>query len=355
MVSVGAAVIDTVPGIRPGWDLCLALIEGACVGLFTVEYAARVWVAVEDRAGRYDQPIRGRLRYMATPMAIIDLLAILPTYLTVLLPGDFLLLRTLRILRILKITRYSPALATFEIVLVNERRSLAAATTILGVALLLAAGAMHHIEGRVQPEAFGSIPASMWWAIVTLTTVGYGDVVPVTPLGRIVGGLCAVIGLGMFALPTAILGAGFAHEIQKRNFAATAAMVARVPLFRHLRPPQLAELTALLRPRTLPPRYTVIRRGEHPESMFFIDDGRVVVRHQDRRITLSAGSFFGEMALLEGRPRQVSIITLTSCRLLELQASDFHRLLAGDPQLRQTIMNEVRRRTEPMPLPGEEP
>jgi CRP-like cAMP-binding protein len=107
----------------------------------------------------------------------------------------------------------------------------------------------------------------------------------------------------------------------------------------------------------LPPRYTVIRRGEHPESMFFIDDGRVVVRHQDRRITLSAGSFFGEMALLEGRPRQVSIITLTSCRLLELQAGDFHRLLAGDPKLRETILDEVRRRSGagPAPSAGEEP
>jgi voltage-gated potassium channel len=282
---------------------------------------------------------------MATPMALIDLLAILPTWLAFLLPGDFLLLRTLRILRVLKITRYSPALATFELVLVNERRSLLAAATILGVALLLAAGALHHLEGTIQPEAFGSIPAAMWWAIVTLTTVGYGDVVPITTAGRVVGGLTAVIGLGMFALPTAILGAGFAQEIQKRSFATTAAMVARVPLFRHLPPAQLAELTALLRPRALPSRYTVIRRGEHPDSVYFIDDGRVVIRHKDRRLVLGPGSFFGEIDLIEGRPRQVSIITLTSCRLLELRAGDFHRLLAGDPQLRHSILEEVRQRT----------
>ena len=150
----------------------------------------------------------------------------------------------------------------------------------------------------------------------------------------------------MFALPTAILGAGFAHELQKRSFAATAAMVARVPLFRHLPPAQLAELTALLRPRVLPSRYTVIRRGEHPDAVYFIDEGRVVSRQKDRRIAIGAGSFFGEMALLEGRPRQVSIITLTSCRLLELRAGDFHRLLAGDPRLRHIILEEVRRRSE---------
>jgi voltage-gated potassium channel len=345
LVSVVVAVLDSVPEIARDWGTLLIAVEILCVALFTAEYGLRNWSCVEDRAGRYGHPVRGRLRYMATPMALIDLLAILPTWLAFLLPGDFLLLRTLRILRVLKITRYSPALATFELVLVNERRSLLAAATILGVALLLAAGALHHLEGTIQPEAFGSIPAAMWWAIVTLTTVGYGDVVPITTAGRVVGGLTAVIGLGMFALPTAILGAGFAQEIQKRSFATTAAMVARVPLFRHLPPAQLAELTALLRPRALPSRYTVIRRGEHPDSVYFIDDGRVVIRHKDRRLVLGPGSFFGEIDLIEGRPRQVSIITLTSCRLLELRAGDFHRLLAGDPQLRHSILEEVRQRT----------
>jgi voltage-gated potassium channel len=353
--SVIATVLESVPEIARYWDGVLGAIEILCVGLFTVEYGMRVWASVEDRAGRYEQPFWGRLRYMATPMALIDLLAILPTWLAFVLPGDFLLLRTLRILRVLKITRYSPALATFEIVLVNERRSLVAAATILAVALLLAAGTLHHLEGEVQPEAFGSIPDAMWWAIVTLTTVGYGDVVPVTTAGRIAGGLTAVIGLGMFALPTAILGAGFAHEVQKRSFVATAAMVARVPLFRHLPPSQLAELTTLLRPRMLPSRYTVIRRGEHPDAVYFIDEGRVVIRYKDRRIVLGTGAFFGEMALLEGRPGQVSIITLTSCRLLELRAGDFHRLLVGDPQLRHTILEEVRRRSEfgDAPTPAE--
>lgn len=344
VLSALAAILDTVPAIRAGWGQALRAVEYGCIGLFTLEYAIRVWVAVEDRAGRYENPLLGRLRYMATPMALIDLLAILPSYLALVLPADLILLRTLRILRILKITRYSPALATFEVVLVNERRSLAAAGTILAVALVLAAGALHHVEGRVQPEAFGSIPAAMWWAISTLTTVGYGDVVPITPLGRVLAGLVAVLGIGMFALPTAILGAGFAYEINKRNFATTAAMVARVPLFRHLGPAQLAELTALLRPRRLPPRYTVMRRGEHPDAMYFIDEGQVVVRHPDRRFILGQGSFFGEVSLLEGRPRQVSIITLTTCRLLELQASDFHRLLSGDTALRRTIVDEAARR-----------
>jgi voltage-gated potassium channel len=344
LLSVAVAVLDTVQSVRAEWLGWLRAAEFACVGLFTLEYAARIWCAVEDRAGRYEHPVRGRLRYALTPLAIVDLLAIVPFYLALLIPVDFVLLRTLRLLRVLKITRYSPAMATIELVIVNERRSLYAAATLLGTALLLASGLMYHAERAAQPEAFGSIPAAMWWAIATLTTVGYGDVAPITPLGRVIAGLVAVVGVMTFALPTAILGAGFLQEFQKRNFAAAAAMVARAPLFRHLGPPQLAELTALLRPRTLPPRYTVTRQGEHGHAMYFIDEGQVVVRTGGRHVELGPGSFFGELALLEGRPHGATVITLTACRLLELSAGDLHRLLAGDGQFRAAILGEADRR-----------
>jgi voltage-gated potassium channel len=344
LLGVAVAVLDTVEPIRAEWAPWLAATETACVALFTIEYAARIWCAVEDRAGRYEHPVRGRLRYALTPMAIIDLLAVLPHYLTLLLPLDLVLLRTLRLLRVLKITRHSPAAAMIELVIVNQRRSLLAAAAVLGVVLLLASGLMYHAERAAQPDAFGSIPAAMWWAVATLTTVGYGDVTPVTPLGRVIAGVAATLGIAMFALPTAILGAGFLQEVQKRDFAAAAAMVARAPLFRHLDPPQLAELTALLRPRSLPPRYTVTRPGEHGDAMYFIDEGEVVVRARGGRHVLGPGSFFGELALLEGRPRSATVTTLTACRLLELGAGDFHRLLAGDERLRAALVGEARRR-----------
>lgn len=344
VLSVAVAIIDTMPAMDRAAGTWLRAIEHLCVAVFTVEYALRVWTAVEDRAGRYADPLWGRLRYMATPMAIIDLIAILPYFVGLLLPVDLVMLRALRVLRILKVTRYSRALATFEVVLVNERRSLMAAASIMAIALLLASALLYHAERDAQPDAFGSIPAAMWYAVITLTAVGYGDVVPITPLGRVIGGLTAVTGILMLALPTAILGAGFTQEIQKRNFATTAAMVSRVPLFRHLAPPQLAELTSLLRPRVLPARYTVMRVGDHPDYMYFVDEGRVVLRYKDRRIELGPGASFGEMALLEGTPRQITIVTLSSCRLLELHASDLHRLLGADPTLRKTLLDEARRR-----------
>lgn len=348
-------VVDSVESWAAWIGPALATAERAFMLLFTLEYALRLWVAVEDRAGRYGHPILGRLRWAATPSALVDLVAVLPFWLAPLLPADLFLLRLLRLLRILKVVRLSPALATFRVVLHAQRRQLAAVGLLLAILLLLLAGAMHAIEGPVQPEAFGSIPKALYWAVVTLATIGYGDVVPVTPLGRLVASGAALLSLATIAFPTAILGAGFVRELQQQDFLARANMVARVPLFRHLPPAQLAEITALLRQRNLPPRYTVVRRGEHPEAMYFIDQGRVVMRAGERRVVLGPGSFFGELALLEGRPREATVVTLTACRLLELDANDFHRLIGGDPELRRNLLAEARERARTIghPLPGE--
>lgn len=348
-------VVDSVESWAARIGPALAALEFAFMSLFALEYALRLWVAVEDRAGSYGHPITGRLRWAVTPSALVDLVAVLPFWLAPLLPADLFLLRLLRLLRILKIVRLSPALATFQVVLHAQRRQLAAVGLLLAILLLLLAGAMHAIESPVQPEAFGSIPEALYWAVVTVATVGYGDVVPVTPLGRLVAGGAALLSLATIAFPTAILGAGFVREMQQQDFLARANMVARVPLFRHLPPAQLAEITALLHQRNLPPRYTVIRRGEHPEAMYFIDQGRVVMRAGERRVVLGPGSFFGELALLEGRPREATVVTLTACRLLELDASDFHRLIGGDPDLRRNLLAEARERARTIghPLPGE--
>ncbi len=184
--------------------------------VFSIEYALRLWSAPEDP--RLKSKTMPRLRYMFTPMAVVDLLAILPFYLSLVLPIDLRVLRALRLLRVFKLTRYSSAMNMLLAVMREEASVLFAAFFLLFVLLILAASGAYLFEHQVQPEVFGSIPQSMWWAVVTLTTLGYGDVVPMTTGGRIFGGVVTIIGLGMAALPAGILASGFAeHMHQRRN------------------------------------------------------------------------------------------------------------------------------------------
>lgn len=280
----------------------------------------------------------GRLSYACGPFAIIDLMAILPFYLALILPGfDLRLLRALRLLRLFKLARYSPALASLWRVLVDERRALAAAFIIVLFLLTASATAIYHVERTLQPEAFGSIPAAMWWAVATLTTVGYGDVVPVTDLGRMIGGLVMVFGLAMFALPIAIIASGFSSEIHRHDFVVTWGMVARVPLFARLDALSVSRITNLLHSRVVTPGMEIVRRGEPAKAMYFIASGEVEVDLLQGSQRLRDGEFFGEMALLQHSERVATVRAVTRCRLLVLDIGDFHQLVAADGDLREAI------------------
>ena len=187
------------------------------VMVFTVEYLARVWSCPDVSGGKYTDNWRGRLRYMISPMALIDLIAIAPFYFSLLIGVDLRFLRVIRLMRIFKLTRYSPAFRVLLSVLQKEAAALGAAFYVLLMLLVIASSGIYLIEQELQPEAFASIPAAMWWALATLTTVGYGDVVPITPLGKFFGGCISIIGMGMVALPAAILASGFADELRFRR------------------------------------------------------------------------------------------------------------------------------------------
>ncbi len=195
-----------------GW---LLAFERLSVMLFTLEYAARVWAAVE--APRHRRPLLGRLRYMLTPLALIDLVAILPFYLAFLLPLDLRFMRVFRLVLIFKLTRYQVSMSLLARVLRNEAGPIAAAVFVLAMLLMVAASFAWLAEHEAQPEVFASILDALWWAVVTMTTVGYGDMVPITPLGRLLGGLIAVIGLGMVALPAGLLASGFSEQLHHRR------------------------------------------------------------------------------------------------------------------------------------------
>ena len=214
LLNAAAVVAASVQSLGSQYALLFRGFEIFSVAIFSVEYVLRVWTCVEDP--RYSHPIKGRMRYILTPLAFIDLLAILPFYLSF-ITTDLRILRILRIFRLLrmaKIARYSQTLQIFGRVLVATRTQLLLTLILMAVLLLLSSSLMYAVEQQAQPEAFSSIPAAMWWAIATLTTVGYGDIYPVTAWGKFLAALISIFGIGMFALPTGVLGAAFLEEIR---------------------------------------------------------------------------------------------------------------------------------------------
>lgn len=218
VINVVAVVLESVAALRVRWSGVFSMIETVSLVVFSAEYLLRVWSIVDNRWHQeYQRPFLGRLRFMLTPLAIIDLLAVAPFWLSMFFPVDLRFLRIMRLLRVLKLTRYSAATNLLFKVLRDEARVIGAAMFILFVILVVTASATYMAENAVQPEAFGNIPQAMWWAIVTVTTVGYGDVVPITPLGKLFGSVLGFVGVGMVALPAGILASGFSNALHRRR------------------------------------------------------------------------------------------------------------------------------------------
>lgn len=337
VANVAAIVLETVQSIAASYGELFFLFEIVSVAIFTVEYLLRVWACTANTAEGFGHPIAGRIRYILTPLAIIDLLAFIPFYLSAFIGVDLRLLRLFRLLRLLKLTRYSPALAILLAVARNQGRALTAAGLVLAMALIFTSSVVYVLEREAQPEVFSSIPAAMWWALATLTTVGFGDVTPITPLGKLFGGLTMIMGIGMLALPTGVIATGFAQEIRRRDFVVNWRLVSKVPLFINLDAAQIAEIVQLLTPLVVPPNHAIVRLGEEADSMFFIVSGRVEVDVGPTPLFLEAGEFFGEIGLLENRPRIASVIALSDCQLLELKSEDLWHLLDRHPSLNDDL------------------
>ena len=210
-----AVILESIKSWAIPYRSYFLAFEVFTVGVFTVEYILRLWSCVERE--KTQDPLSSRLRYAVTPLAIIDLLAILPSYLSLFLGADLRILRTLRLLRIFKFTRYSAALTLMIAVFRKEAGAFGATLFILLVILVMASTGIYMVERDAQPQAFGSIPAAMWWAVATLTTVGYGDVTPITPLGKFFGACVTITGVGMVALPSGLLASGFSEELRLRR------------------------------------------------------------------------------------------------------------------------------------------
>ncbi len=217
LLNVVANVVESVPEIGQAYMPWFHGFELFSVAIFSVEYVLRLVCCIEGDDPRFHHPVRGRLRWATSPLAITDLLAIVPFYLSAFVAIDLRMLRVLRLLRIFKLAHYFSALNVLLDVIRTERHAFGAAYFIVVLGLILAASGVYVFEHAAQPEALGSIPAAIWWSVSTLTTVGYGDVTPVTLGGKIFGTVVMILGVGTVAVPTGLLATGFALELRKRR------------------------------------------------------------------------------------------------------------------------------------------
>lgn len=215
LANVASVVFETVSDFSERYRTPLVIFEIASVAVFTIEYVLRIWSCTVIPG--YEHPVYGRLKYAVRPMVVLDLLAVLPVYLGVFLTLDLRFVRVLRLLRMAKLTRHSRALVVLGKVFRAKASELGLALFVLLITLVFVSSAMYFLENEAQPDKFGSIPEAMWWGTVTLATVGYGDVYPVTVLGRVFGAVFIIMGIMVYALPVAMITSGYTEVIKAEN------------------------------------------------------------------------------------------------------------------------------------------
>jgi voltage-gated potassium channel len=343
LINLIAVALESIPEYEARYGAAFAAIELFSLVVFTIEYSLRVWCAVEHGPHQHLSATQARLKYALSPAGIIDLIAVLPFWFAMVLPGDLRVVLVFRMVRFFKFARYSPAMRSLLDVLYNERRALFGCLVIALGTALVAASLMHLAEANVQPAKLGTIPEAFWWAIVTIGTIGYGDVVPVTALGKLIATCTIFAGLVLMALPVGIIATAFAEQIRRRDFIVTWGMISRVPLFAELDATEISDVMELLRAQVVEAGEVVMRAGDAARSMYFIAAGEVEIeiKGNKERIRLGVGQFFGEVALLRRTRRTATVTAVTRTNLLGLDAHDLHALMQRDRRIAERIKEMV--------------
>jgi len=334
-VGLMAMAALTVPDLRVSWGILISLCLWCCLAYFATETAVRA-----DRA-RHNGALQS---YLISLTGIVDLAGVIPVPIALVCGAAPETAWLFGSLWVLKLAQNSPGFAQLGRVFVLEAKPLASVLVLFLIVLFLAAAAMHVVERGDQPLLFGTLPSSLWWAVVTLTTTGYGDEVPHTALGRLLGAGVMICGIATFGLWTGVLATGFAAERRRRNFIETWDVVSKVPFFQSLDPSAITEITHMLRRLEVPERTAVIRRGRVGDCMYFIAAGEVEVDVTPTPVRLAEGAFFGELALLGDMIRTANVSTTRATTLLVLDLADFRTLMAHHTELARAIDAEAKRR-----------
>jgi voltage-gated potassium channel len=346
--GIGVFLALTVAEWRSAYGPELAVVFFVVAGFFVFDYLLRLYAVAGSPAGEHRGAWPARLAWIVSLGGISDLLGAAPGIIAVIDRREASLFG---FIWIFKYIRYSSGLTILERVISNARHALLSVLLGLVIVLLAAASLAYLLEHDVPQQdgnfPFSSIPAALWWAIVTLTTTGYGDVIPQTVGGRMLAGVVMVCGIMVFALMAGILATGYAEEMRRREFLRTWELVAKVPFFHNLGATLIAEVARLLRARDYPAEAVIVRRGEPGDCMYFIVEGEVEIELRPQPLRLETGAFFGELALLTGAPRNATVSATRPCTLLTLDIVDFFELLGRHPELARVIHDEANQRLGP--------
>ena len=339
-----AFAIDTVDFIHEEWGDLINLFTVFSIVIFTFEYVLRIWSSVEVLHGQNVPDWQKRIKHFFHPLQLIDLAVLVTFWFASFLPYDLRVLRIVRLVVFFRMARYSPALQTLGAVIQSEWQALVSTLMIMFSLVLIAATGIYFIERDIQPEVFGNVPAATWWAIATLTTVGFGDVVPITPLGKIFGGLVMIFGLGMFALPIGILSTGFAQHSNQRNFVRTWKQIARIPLFSRLNNDLLQKIVDMIHQEHFVAGTQILEEGDEVNRLNIVVNGEMLVEGPTGKRLIGKGSYYGELALVQQRESRAKVICHTDCDIIYIKNTDFTKLLRDHSDLRAVINTAIQNR-----------
>lgn len=333
MFNVVCVILESVSHLATKYSFYFSIVRNLSYFIFSIEIVVRIF-----------RIIRQSKRFKFSPVLFIDGLVIGLFYGNVSTGFDWRLLRLFRVLSILHITEQSRAMQILRSVAFREKRTLFSAMLTMGVVMILEAGVIYSIEHYAQPQAFSSIPDAIWWTMTTLTTVGYGDVVPLTGVGKLFGMLVMFSGIVMFAIPTGILVSAFFQEIKRKDFIATWDLVAQVPFFSNLTASEIAQITDLLTLHVVRPGEVIFHHRNKADGMYFIVSGEVQIETASETILLKGGEFFGEVAVLHHIPRTAKAVAHADCDLLFLNSRDIELFMELHPEMQQRIFETAERR-----------